>query len=44
VTTLDLVVKHKIQVKVKEWRPEGAEKMRQEYLAGKNSGKNVIVF
>ncbi|EXK81983.1 hypothetical protein FOQG_13627 [Fusarium oxysporum f. sp. raphani 54005] len=41
---LNLVVKHKIQVNVKEWKPEDAEKMRQEYLAGRNSGKNVIVF
>ncbi|KAF4338424.1 sphingosine n-acyltransferase lag1 [Fusarium beomiforme] len=31
---LDLVVKHSIQVKIKEWKPEDAEKMRQEYLAG----------
>ncbi|KAF5630276.1 sphingosine n-acyltransferase lag1 [Fusarium sp. NRRL 52700] len=36
---LELVVKHNIQVKIKEWRPEDAEKMRQEYLSGKN-GKN----
>ncbi|KAF5974825.1 sphingosine n-acyltransferase lag1 [Fusarium coicis] len=35
---LDLVVKHNIQVKIKEWKPEDAEKMRQEYLAGGNSG------
>ncbi|KAM0304180.1 hypothetical protein ACHAPM_002253 [Fusarium culmorum] len=41
---LKLVVKHNIQVKVKEWKIEDAEKMRQEYLTGKNSGKNVIVF
>ncbi|PCD23908.1 hypothetical protein AU210_015422 [Fusarium oxysporum f. sp. radicis-cucumerinum] len=41
---LNLVVKHNIQVKIKEWKPEDAEKMRQEYLAGRNSGKNVIVF
>ncbi|CVL07701.1 related to ADH2-alcohol dehydrogenase II [Fusarium mangiferae] len=41
---LELVVKHDIQVKIKEWKPEDAEKMRQEYLAGRNSGKNVIVF
>ncbi|KLP05676.1 ADH2-alcohol dehydrogenase II [Fusarium fujikuroi] len=41
---LELVVKHDIKVKIKEWKPEDAEKMRQEYLAGRNSGKNVIVF
>ncbi|EXL92967.1 hypothetical protein FOIG_14133 [Fusarium odoratissimum NRRL 54006] len=41
---LSLVVKHNIQVKIKEWKPEDAEKMRKEYLAGRNSGKNVIVF
>ncbi|KAF4442456.1 hypothetical protein F53441_11742 [Fusarium austroafricanum] len=41
---LDLVMKHDIQVKIKEWKPEDAEKMRQEYLAGESSGKNVIVF
>ncbi|KAH7215632.1 chaperonin 10-like protein [Fusarium oxysporum] len=34
---LSLVVKHNIQVKIKEWKPEDAEKMRQEYLAGRNS-------
>ncbi|KAF9774803.1 hypothetical protein IL306_007161 [Fusarium sp. DS 682] len=31
---LDLVVKHNIQVKIKEWKPEDAEQMRQEYLVG----------
>ncbi|KAG9495404.1 hypothetical protein J7337_013650 [Fusarium musae] len=41
---LELVVKHNIQVKIKEWKLEDAEKMRQDYLAGRNSGKNVIVF
>ncbi|KAF4959447.1 hypothetical protein FGADI_1668 [Fusarium gaditjirri] len=32
---LELVVKHKIQVKIKHWKPEDAEKMRLEYLSGK---------
>lgn len=41
---LELVVKHDIQVKIKEWKPDDAEKVRQEYLAGRNSGKNDIVF
>ncbi|KAJ4005987.1 hypothetical protein NW752_001234 [Fusarium irregulare] len=44
VELLALVVKHDIRVKVKEWKPEEAEVMRQEYLTGKQSGKNVIVF
>ena len=44
VELLALVVKHDIRVKVKEWKPEDAEVMRQEYLTGKQSGKNVIVF
>ncbi|RGP74665.1 sphingosine n-acyltransferase lag1 [Fusarium sporotrichioides] len=35
---LELVVKHDIQVKIKEWKIEDAEEMRQEYLTGKNSG------
>ncbi|MBE3048777.1 hypothetical protein IMZ48_41010, partial [Candidatus Bathyarchaeota archaeon] len=39
-----LVAEHKIQVNIKEWRPEDAEEMRQEYLAGKTAGKSVIVF
>ncbi|KAJ4251410.1 hypothetical protein NW762_011392 [Fusarium torreyae] len=41
---LDLVVKHDIKVKIKEWKPEDAEQMRQEYLSGKHGGKNVVVF
>jgi D-arabinose 1-dehydrogenase-like Zn-dependent alcohol dehydrogenase len=41
---LEMVVKHNIQVKIKEWKIEDAEEMRQEYLSGKNSGKNAIVF
>ncbi|KAF4443036.1 sphingosine n-acyltransferase lag1 [Fusarium acutatum] len=32
---LELVVKHNIQVMIKKWKPEDAEKMRQEYLSGK---------
>lgn len=39
-----LVAKHNIQVKIKEWKPEDAEEMRQEYLAGRTAGKSVIVF
>ncbi|KAF5562858.1 ADH2-alcohol dehydrogenase II [Fusarium napiforme] len=41
---LELAVKHNIQVKIKEWKLEDTEEMRQEYLTGENSGKNVIVF
>jgi len=44
VELLALVVEHDIRVKVKEWKIEEAETMRQEYLTGKQSGKNVIVF
>ncbi|KAF5681509.1 sphingosine n-acyltransferase lag1 [Fusarium circinatum] len=32
---LELVVKHNIQVKIGEWKPDDAEKIRQEYLSGK---------
>lgn len=39
-----LVAEAGIQVQIKEWRPEQAEEMRREYLAGKGEGKNVIVF
>ena len=39
-----LVAKHDIKVKTKEWLPEQAEEMRQEYLSGKSAGKNIIVF
>ncbi|RGP80718.1 sphingosine n-acyltransferase lag1 [Fusarium longipes] len=41
---LELVVKHNIQVKIKEWRIEDAEEMRQEYLTGKNSGICLILL
>ena len=40
---LDLVTKHGIEVRIKEWRLDQAEEMRQEYLAGQGEGKNVIV-
>ena len=40
----ELVLMMTQYLKIKEWKPEDAEKMRQEYLAGRNSGKNVIVF
>ena len=33
-----------IQLKIKEWKIQDAEKMKQEYLTGKGDGKNVIVF
>ncbi len=39
-----LVAEAGIQVQIKEWKPEQAEEMRKEYLAGKGDGKNVIVF
>lgn len=41
---LALVAKHDIQLNMKQWQLEEAEDMRQEYLAGKSEGKNVIVF
>ncbi|KAI8248045.1 alcohol dehydrogenase [Colletotrichum sp. SAR 10_77] len=41
---LGLVAEHGVEVKMKEWRIEEAEKMRQEYLGGKGEGKNVVVF
>lgn len=39
-----LVHENKVHVDVKEWRMEEAEQMKQEYLAGRSSGKNVIVI
>lgn len=39
-----LVAEADIQVQIKEWKPEQAEEMRKEYLAGKGDGKNVVVF
>ncbi|CAG9984548.1 unnamed protein product [Clonostachys byssicola] len=41
---VNLVAKHNIQVEIKTWKPEQAEKMRKTYLEGSASGKNVIVF
>ncbi|KAL5358972.1 chaperonin 10-like protein [Aspergillus floccosus] len=41
---VELVADYDIEVKVKRWRIDDAEHMRQEYLAGKSEGKNVIVF
>ncbi|KAI8169009.1 alcohol dehydrogenase [Colletotrichum sp. SAR 10_70] len=41
---LGLVAEHGVEVKMKEWRIEQAEEMRQEYLGGKGEGKNVVVF
>ncbi|KAH8424004.1 uncharacterized protein LDX57_001759 [Aspergillus melleus] len=35
---------NKLDVEVKEWRLEEAEQMKQEYLAGKSTGKNVVVL
>lgn len=35
---------NKLHVAVKEWKMEQAEEMRQEYLAGKSIGKNVVVI
>lgn len=39
-----LVSEFDIEVMVKRWGIEEAEDMRQEYLAGKSEGKNVVVF
>jgi alcohol dehydrogenase, propanol-preferring len=44
VELVKLVADDNIKVHVKKWKLEEAEKMRQEYLSGKSSGKNVIVF
>ncbi|KAJ5014519.1 alcohol dehydrogenase [Colletotrichum sp. SAR 10_99] len=41
---LGLVAEHGVEVKMKEWKIEQAEEMRQEYLGGKGEGKNVVVF
>lgn len=40
---MDLVGKENIEVEVKKWKMEQAEEMRQEYLSGKQKGKNVIM-
>lgn len=39
-----LVTDHNVNVKVKEWKIEDAEAMKQEYMTGTTEGKNVIVF
>jgi len=39
-----LVSDHNIRVKITEWKIDEAEQVRQQYLAGKSEGKNVIVF
>lgn len=41
---IKLFDENKLHVQVKEWKLEEAEKMRQEYLAGRSDGKNVIVI
>ena len=41
---IQLFHENKLHVEVKEWKLEQAEQMRQEYLAGKSNGKNVIVI
>lgn len=41
---MQLVDDHDIQLKIKTWRLDQAEEMRQEYLSGKSEGKNVIVL
>ncbi|KAL3454960.1 chaperonin 10-like protein [Aspergillus heterothallicus] len=41
---IKLFAEHQLHVQVKEWKLEEAEDMRQEYLAGKSDGKNIIVI
>jgi len=41
---MKLMAKGDITVKIKKWKLEQAEEMRQEYLEGQGIGKNVIVF
>lgn len=41
---VDLFHENDLHVAVKTWKMEQAEDMRQEYLAGKSIGKNVIVL
>lgn len=41
---VQLVHDAKIQIKIKEWKMADAEAMKQEYMAGKGDGKNVIVM
>ncbi|CRG89949.1 hypothetical protein PISL3812_06988 [Talaromyces islandicus] len=41
---MNLVNDHKVEIKIKIWKLDQAEEMRQEYLSGKSEGKNVIVL
>ncbi|KAJ5676048.1 zinc binding dehydrogenase [Penicillium macrosclerotiorum] len=41
---LNLFHQNQLHVEVKEWKLEEAEQMRQQYLAGIGTGKNVIVL
>ncbi|KAJ5815723.1 GroES-like protein [Penicillium riverlandense] len=41
---INLFHENKLHVDVKEWKMEQAEEMRQEYLSGIGTGKNVIVI
>ncbi|KAJ5605471.1 zinc binding dehydrogenase [Penicillium lagena] len=41
---LNLFHENELHVDVKEWKMEQAEEMRQEYLSGIGTGKNVIVI
>lgn len=43
-TFIQLFHENKLHVQVNEWKLEQAEEMRQKYLAGKSSGKNVVVI
>lgn len=41
---VSLFHRNQLHVEVKEWRLEDAEKMKNEYLSGAGTGKNVIVL
>lgn len=41
---LKMFQENDLHVAVKEWKLDQAEQMRQEYLAGKSVGKNVIIL
>lgn len=41
---MKLVEDHNVEIKIKTWKLDQAEEMRQEYLSGKSEGKNVIVL
>ncbi len=41
---MKLMAKGEVTVKIKKWKLEEAEDMRQEYMKGNGTGKNVIVF